>query len=72
MNKKAAFAYLDSEFAEALHNQWSGFLTDIGYFNLTYISELLMDFKSVDNDDADEWAYEWASQPKYSEYLETL
>jgi hypothetical protein len=68
-NKKSAFAFLDREFSIFPTN----LLDDLGWFCLTTISETLLNFTNVwEQDLADEWAYEWATQPKYKKYLEPL
>lgn len=68
-NKKSAFAFLDREFNEFPDN----LLDPLGWFNLTVISETLLNFANVgEQGQADEWAYEWVTQPKYKEFLEPL
>lgn len=68
MDKKTAFSLLDWE----LKTHPTNLLDALGWFNLTAIGESLMHFAHCDDEDADEWAYEWATQAKYSMYLEPL
>lgn len=68
MDKKSAFVLLDWEFKKYSTN----LLDKLGWFCLTTISEHLILFAHVADEDADEWAYEWATQPKYKEFLEPL
>lgn len=68
MDKKTAFSFLDWEFKKYSTN----FLDELGWFNLTAIGEHLIHFAHCEDEDADEWAYEWATQPKYKEFLEPL
>lgn len=68
MDKKSAFSLLDWELVKYPEN----LLDKLGWFCLTSISESLLHFANCDEQDADEWAYEWATQPKYKKYLEPL
>jgi hypothetical protein len=68
MDKKSAFSLLDWEF----QTYPSNFLCPLGWFSLTAIGEALMHFAHCDDEDADEWAYEWANQPMYKKYLEPM